>query len=104
MITFIQTEHGKCAVCKVGAMNVGKISLSYDEFETNYSALRKKRENFYSSSYQPQLVRGNEIGAFHLGSTVIMLFEKESVNWHILRQGQKVRVGQKLGEFKKKAV
>ncbi|MBP7901716.1 MAG: phosphatidylserine decarboxylase [Spirochaetes bacterium] len=102
MISFIQTSHGKCAIIKVGAMNVGRISLSYDDFETNKTAFRKKRENFYNSAFQPQLTRGDEIGAFHLGSTVIMLFEKDMINWHILRQNQRVRVGQKLGEFKKK--
>ena len=102
IIIFIQTSNVKFAVIKVVVMNVGRISLSYDDLETNKTAFRKKRENFYNSAFQPQLSRGDEIGAFHLGSTVRMLFEKDMINWHILRQNQRVRVGQKLGEFKKK--
>ena len=103
LITFIQTPFGKCAVCKVGAMNVGRITLSYDEQCANIGAFRRKKENFYNSAMQVQVHRGDEIGQFHFGSTVILLFEKDMTEFGIFKQGMKVRMGQKLGVLKKKS-
>jgi phosphatidylserine decarboxylase len=44
LITYISTPVGEVAVCKIGAMNVGKISLSYDNAVTN-RALSKRKKN-----------------------------------------------------------
>ncbi|NLV67817.1 MAG: phosphatidylserine decarboxylase [Spirochaetes bacterium] len=98
LITYISTKKGDVAVCKIGAMNVGKISLSYDSAVTN-GFFRRRREFFYEAGKAPSVKKGDEIGIFNLGSTVIILFAKGMIRFDRLRAGQKVRVGEKIGEF-----
>mgnify|MGYP001340821354 CR=1 FL=1 len=98
LITYISTKKGHVAVCKIGAINVGKISLSYDKAVTN-RLFRRRNEFFYDADKRPVVKKGDEIGIFNLGSTVIILFEKGMVKFDRLKAGQKVRVGDKIGEF-----
>jgi phosphatidylserine decarboxylase len=98
LISYISTDHGLIAVCKIGAMNVGKISLTYDTVVTN-KFIRGKREYFYYDNLRRPVKKGEEIGAFHLGSTIIMLFQKDMISFDRLKEGQKVRVGQRIGTF-----
>ena len=95
LISYIQTAKGLTAVCKVGAMNVGRISLSYDVTVTN-KFIRSKKEFFFN---EPIKVKsGDEIGAFHLGSTIILLFEKDMAKLEV-RPGERVRFGQRIGQM-----
>ena len=96
LISYVKTEHGVCAVCKIGAMNVGRISLSYSDIITNRSVFRRKREIIFPSEFRPQVHRGDELGIFHLGSTVVLLFQKGMVELDRLYPGQKVRMGEKI--------
>jgi phosphatidylserine decarboxylase len=57
----------------VGAMNVGSISLSFLPLCTN-SRLRFSR-TLRTYPTKTQVVKGERLGAFSLGSTVILLFE-----------------------------
>lgn len=100
--TMIDTEFGKCVVVKVGAMNVGRISLSYDNLITNAKLFRKKRELHFSPEMQPHTHRGDELGQFHLGSTVVMLFQKDMVDFESIKLGSRVQVGQRIGSLNKK--
>ena len=102
IITYLQSEYGICAVSKIGAMNVGRISVSYNDFISNDSFFRSKREMLFSKEFRPHVHRGDELGIFHLGSTVILLFQKGMVNLDRLLVGQRVRVGQRIGELVKK--
>ena len=44
------------------------------------------------------LEQGQELGRFNMGSTVILLFQKDRARWHDdLRAGATVRLGQSLG-------
>ena len=95
LISYIQTANGLAAVCKVGAMNVGRISLSYDTAITN-KFIRSKKEVFFD---KPVKVKsGDEIGIFHLGSTIILLFEKGMARLEI-KSGERVRFGQRIGQM-----
>lgn len=98
LITYIQTDRGTAAVCKIGAMNVGKISLSYNDCVTN-RFFRSKKEFFFQEDQRPVVKKGDEIGIFNLGSTVILLFQKEMIKFEKLKVGQKVKVGEKIGIF-----
>jgi phosphatidylserine decarboxylase len=98
LITYIETSSGAVAVCKIGAINVGKISLSYDHSVTN-KFFRSKNEHIYDEDKQPEINKGGEIGVFNLGSTVIILFEKGMVKFDDLKAGQKVKMGEKIGEI-----
>ncbi len=98
LITYIETDHGAVAVCKIGAINVGKISLSYDRVVTN-GWFRKKHERLYAPEEMKDVNAGDEIGTFNLGSTVIILFEKGAVNLDKFEYGTKVSMGEKIGKF-----
>jgi phosphatidylserine decarboxylase len=70
-----QNQKNWVAVVMVGATNVGKISMSFDKsMTTNLSHFRK----FKTSTYEPSLniQKGEELGIFNMGSTVILLFSK----------------------------
>ncbi|MDA3900823.1 MAG: archaetidylserine decarboxylase [Spirochaetes bacterium] len=101
MITLMESNFGRCAVCKIGAMNVGRISVNFDTIESNKSILRRGARKVYGKM-APLVRRGDEIGRFNMGSTVIMLFEKDMFEPFMLRKGESVRVGQKLGTLKQK--
>jgi phosphatidylserine decarboxylase len=98
LLSYIKNKNRLIAVCKVGAMNVGRISLSYANIETN-KWFRKKIEFFYSNNEQPIVKKGQEIGIFHLGSTIILLFQKNSIQFVKIKKGQRVRVGQKIASY-----
>lgn len=98
LITYIKTKKGYVAVCKIGAINVGKISLSYDNAVTNRFSGRKK-EFFYETGSMPAVKKGDEIGIFNLGSTVIILFEKNMIKFDRLKMGSSIRMGERIGVF-----
>ncbi len=95
--TFIQTPYGKCLVCKIGAMNVGKISVGYDNIISNKHMFRRKKVINYSKEFQPQIHKGDELGIFHLGSTVILLFEKGMLKFSNFKKGSLIRMGESIG-------
>ena len=81
VITYMQTEIGLVAIIKVGALNVGSISVSYDDLRSNcnLSLIKKRDEVFYHQYQLPITVeKGDEIGVFNLGSSVVVLFEANS--------------------------
>lgn len=100
LISYIETEKGKVAVCKIGAMNVGRMSISHSPVVTN-RAFRRTREVIYEKSQRPSIKAGEELGMFHLGSTIILLFEKDYLSFPENCTGNTVRVGQRIGELKR---
>ncbi len=76
----------------VGALNVGKMTLSFEpSIETN---IKTGELNVYEYN-NLTLKRGDELGMFKMGSTVVMIFEKDSV---VLKSevGKKVRFGEEV--------
>lgn len=98
LISYIRTSRGMVAVCKIGAMNVGRITLSYSNVVTNCT-FRKKEERLYPEGSMPRIEKGGELGIFHLGSTVILLFPKNAARFEKLMPGTKVVMGQKIAAF-----
>ncbi len=96
--TIIRTGKGLAAVCKVGALNVGRISLSYAPVMTNTSWRRARYVRFDESCCVP-VSAGQEIGTFNLGSTVILVFQKDMIEWEPSVPGMRVRMGQKIARF-----
>lgn len=93
LVTYQDTTIGEVATVMVGATGVGHITVTYDAVETH--ARGKGREGPRVRFAAPRRVeRGEELGAFHLGSTVIVLFEPGRVQLDSLERGQRVRVGQ----------
>lgn len=76
-----QTEFGPLCLILVGATNVGQMSLSFDSaIVTNTEPLvtSSVRRN-YDSLVNPEskLTKGDHVGTFHMGSTVVMVYSKE---------------------------
>jgi len=99
IFSYIKTNHGKVAFCKVGAMNVGKITLSYNKEKTN-KWIRRKQETFFESKDEIAIEKGEEIAIFHMGSTVILLFQKNKIEFTQIKMGQKIKLGEKIAFFK----
>ena len=70
VVVFIDApEHGSVAVVLVGAANVGRIHLAFSELVTNSRAPAAR-----VTPLPPLPVRrGDELGSFNLGSTVVLL-------------------------------
>jgi phosphatidylserine decarboxylase len=91
---------GAMTVVAVGATNVGRITVAFDdEWGTvrgvsNQSAGRAESVRRYTDP--PVLGRGDELMAFHLGSTIVLLTEPGLELAPEVRAGQEVRVGTTL--------
>ena len=71
----------------IGALNVGKMTLSFDErVETN----TENREVKVYTYENVTLKKGDELGMFMMGSTIVMLFEKDTVDL-VCREMKRVR-------------
>ena len=96
---------GRTAVVAVGAYNVGRISAAWDpewNAPPGRSAWVTNRRGLQSATrtYDPPVpvARGDEIMTFHLGSTVVLLFEPGRVHLRpSLRPGDSVRLGSLIG-------
>lgn len=72
VIVFIDSEeHGRVAVVLVGAANVGRITLSFADLVTNRGGVARS----VALDEPAPVRRGDELGVFHLGSTVVLLVE-----------------------------
>ena len=85
----------------VGATNVGSIHINRegDKLLTNKAQAgeRKVRDKIYSPSFP--LLKGEEVGMFRLGSTVVMIFEApKGFQWSV-KEGDRVRYGQAIGAY-----
>ena len=91
-------EVGHVAVVMVGAAGVGNIRLTngpgwMDSAELRRTGERRKVELSLAVN------KGDELGAFRLGSTVVMVFEPGRVQLgdELCRIGQVVQLGQRIG-------
>jgi phosphatidylserine decarboxylase len=96
LTTYIQTEKGECALIKVGATVVGRIRVSFhDQISNRHGSMAKQL--VLKTPFK--LERGDEVGLFELGSTVICLFPPRQVELNELELGQKICLGQAIGRF-----
>jgi phosphatidylserine decarboxylase len=101
LITFLQTEYGKVAVIKVGASNVGKIRVTYDNKIVTNNWIRFAKEHHYKD-VSIMIDKGSELGRFEMGSTVILVFENDTVDLGAISLGDKIQYGTVVGNFRKK--
>jgi phosphatidylserine decarboxylase len=88
-------RHGAVASVMVGAIGVGRITVSFErEMITNDGS--QFGERVYGEPDAPQLARGAELGAFHLGSTVIVFVSPASGLRFVRRAGESIRYGEAL--------
>lgn len=82
-------EVGKVSVVFVGATNVGKITLSFDPSLVSNQLIRNRKAQKVIYSAKPKVIKGEELGVFHMGSTIILLLQKK-IN---IMDFQKVKMG-----------
>ncbi|EMY27265.1 phosphatidylserine decarboxylase [Leptospira interrogans serovar Australis str. 200703203] len=101
LITYLQTEYGKVAVIKVGASNVGRIRVTYDNKIVTNTLIRTARTVEYKE-VSIMIGKGAELGRFEMGSTVILLMEKDTFQFNSLTVNEKIAYGTTIGKFKRK--
>ena len=95
IVTPIQSDVGETLLVKVGATVVGKISLDYHELKTNqrHTPTQLNIPVIPAKKYK----KGQEIGQFQLGSTVILIFSKNQMEPVELRKNKKIKLGEIIG-------
>lgn len=101
VICQLDTEAGRIAVVAVGAYNVGRISTAFDPSwggGPGGSVGPGRPPSPLRRRYEPPLpaATGAEIMAFHLGSTVVLLFEPVVKLRSDLQPGGELRLGEPL--------
>lgn len=96
VISFIDSPDGMVAVVLVGATNVGRIALSYAPIETNRAPWRVHTQQTIDHSPGISVRRGDKIGTFKMGSTVVLVFEKRPFDISRLATQVKVTYGAPL--------
>ncbi len=93
VVTGIETEQGKMILVMVGATNVGSMSFTFDpNIKTNNPRKNERVHRQYDLG-RPLKV-GDEFGTFHLGSTVVAIYDSQ---WELgYHDRAAVQMGQKL--------
>ncbi len=94
LVTYLDTPAGLLALVKVGAIIVGSVNVNYAGI-TAGGRRRKLERALYAQG--PVLAKGDELGRFEFGSTVIMLFEIP-VELEV-QPGDRVLMGQAVGRW-----
>ncbi len=97
IVTPIAGNHGTVGLVKVGATIVGKIKVNYSDLSSN---CRKPTQLNLPIIPERSYLKGDEIGQFQLGSTVILLFEKGKFKPVDLQSDAPVKLGQLIGMMK----
>ncbi|TNE51047.1 MAG: phosphatidylserine decarboxylase [Deltaproteobacteria bacterium] len=95
LTSFMEHESGAAfAVVKVGATNVGRIRLSYDDYVTNRWGGAHLTVREYTDGVPVN--KADELGMFEMGSTVILLFSPE-FEMDSFDPDTPMRLGQRIG-------
>ena len=99
VVAIFDTEAGPMAMVLVGAMLVASINTVWAG-QVAPSTYREIHRRHYNPG-EVRLECGEEMGHFQLGSTVILLFGKDRIEWNSdLQIDQSVQLGQLLGQVK----
>lgn len=95
-VVFFQQSpnHGLVSTIMVGAIGVGRISVSFDEDVITNNG-RAGCFRVYNGN-SPQLQRGSELGVFHLGSTAILLLPRDDRLSMVKQRNERVRMGEAI--------
>ena len=96
VVTFIESAQGLVAVVMVGATNVGRIALAYDTLETNTAPWVRHAQRSIEHSNPIAVGRGEKLGTFKMGSSVLVVFEKRPADVSQAKPLEKVTYGRPL--------
>jgi len=98
LIMHFRTTHGPAALIFVGALNVGSISTPWS------GEIRPRKAGIVDaidiSAHDANVLKGDLLGWFNMGSTVILLLPDGACEWdEDLESGDAVRMGQPIGNY-----
>lgn len=97
VVCLFETAVGPMAVIMVGAMIVGSIATVWHGVVTPPT---QKKISTWTYRDDKKFERGDEIGHFKLGSTVILLFPEQAMDWESFAPNAVLRLGEKIGTLK----
>ncbi|XP_058129069.1 phosphatidylserine decarboxylase proenzyme, mitochondrial isoform X2 [Anopheles ziemanni] len=92
-------KHGFFSYTAVGATNVGSVEIFMDEKLKTNKCKKKKTFDELELPNDKYLEKGELVGQFRMGSTIVLIFEAPKEFKFNLFPGQRVKVGEKLGTF-----
>ena len=101
LVCVFDTIYGSMVITLVGAIVVAGIEVVWtsDNFKKNGKIQKKVYPKDGDRSIT--LEKGEQLGQFLLGSTVILCFEKDALGWNTeLKENSLVKLGQFLGSFR----
>ena len=94
-------KHGFYSYSPIGAYNVGSIHIDFDQ-----EVVTNKKESYTYGKFHEKvydnpidIAKGERVGGFQLGSTVVLIFEAPSSFSFNVEAGQKLKVGESLGSL-----
>ena len=98
LVMHFRTAHGPAVVILVGALNVGSISTPWT------GEIRPRKRGVVDvldlSSHPTAVKKGDLLGWFNMGSTVIVLLPPGVAEWEDdLEPGETLRMGEEIGEL-----
>ena len=97
VVSLFSTEAGPMAMVMVGAIFVASCETVWAGEITPPAGKKVRSWDYRQATDAPQLAKGEEMGRFNMGSTVVMLLPKGSCQWDAAAQpGAKVVMGQAL--------
>lgn len=98
IINLFSTDHGQMALVMVGALCVGSMDTVWAGTVTPMTTREVSTRDYRPGDID--LKKGQEMGRFNMGSSVILLFETGTMEWlPDLTDGGAVRMGQALGKW-----
>jgi phosphatidylserine decarboxylase len=98
VVAVFDTPLGSMAMVLVGAINVAAIETVWAGLITPPKGKRISSTRYGNDRPAPFLRKGEEMGRFNMGSTVILLFADSKVSWsNDLVHGATVRMGREIG-------
>jgi phosphatidylserine decarboxylase len=98
IITLFSTDAGPMAMILVGAINVGSMETVWHGLVTPPYGKTIQAWDYRENPFH--LARGDEMGRFNMGSTVILLFPENSCEWDSsLQHNDPVRLGEAIARY-----
>lgn len=98
VICWFETEIGLMAIIAIGALNVGNIVTKWHGKVT--PTPKNSTQHWTYLKDEIILQRGEEMGYFQMGSSVIIMFQRNKVQWQEnLKPGDPIKMGQIIASF-----
>lgn len=102
LLCYIESDLGTTAAVAVGAYNVGRISAAFDPaWQDGAPVTNRAGAERSTRRYDPPIAieKGAEMMAFHLGSTIVMLFDRIVTFESAVQPGAEVKMGAPVGRW-----